>query len=463
MLSFFKKKTPIEKKEIRSLPPHAHPFRSATELLEPYSQYLKTLKSDTDATKDYFDDYYLPVIHRTVEMLQLRPYGHSGDYSRVGGAIDLIIKRSAMTLKIRKSLMMPPHADAEEIAFKQALWTFGAFVTAIAKDLGGILLATELISYTSKNEDQGREWIGWYHDLDKTSHYKMREVKGIGRGLSQTSSVMLLSQIVPRKGLEWIYRDLSLLDHILDMISGRYTIEPNILTNLGRDVALALRDEDITLTPADVVDVVDAPVPGESIDLESGEITTQQDYDLPPMPEHMADDYYQPEPEAPHESLPAEKVTQNKPEHQNVKPKKDEAEQPPLKNQHDDENKPTQNKPKPNKPKQEKPKQNTQEKPKGDAPEKKVSDKPKPVEDVKEKKIEVSSFASTVRASIFAGALPKELAWEKGGEVYLLYPDGFKHYTTSPGDLLSQLGIRGYIVSNKKKENSHKKEICIKN
>ena len=105
-----------------SIPSDGIPFLTAKDLLAPHQSLLKKIRNDAGCTREYFDTYYLPAIERLAEMLQLRPFGHDGEYAKKGGAIEVAIKRVALALKLRLGAMLPLNSKPEEIANRGECW-----------------------------------------------------------------------------------------------------------------------------------------------------------------------------------------------------------------------------------------------------------------------------------------------------------------------------------------------------
>lgn len=68
-----------------SIPADGIPFLTAKDLLAPHQPLLKKIRNDAGCTREYFDTYYLPAIERLAELLQLRPFGHDGEYAKGRG------------------------------------------------------------------------------------------------------------------------------------------------------------------------------------------------------------------------------------------------------------------------------------------------------------------------------------------------------------------------------------------
>ena len=268
MFSWIKTKTSIpfdleSPPKKRKLPPFAHEFKHAAELLSPHKRYLKNIKMDVGAKDDFFERYYQVAIDRFAEAMQLRPYGQQGEYAREGGAIELAIKRLEMSLKLRLGLLLPRNVPAEDIAERKECWTYGVFVTALLREMGGQLLNTEVLGFNTNDKIQG-VWVSWLHGLDYHSYYKMRVNEQVARSLSQSSSILQLHHIIPECGLLWMYNDPPLLDDVLGVLSGSPS-RSNMIYSL-------------------IVDATEKAVNGESLIFELPENPTPESVTPAPKP-----------------------------------------------------------------------------------------------------------------------------------------------------------------------------------
>lgn len=271
MFTLRKKETPAP---ISTIPKDAIPFLEASDLLSPHKQLIKKLRDDSGASKDFFDRYYLPAIKRMAEILQLRPFGHDGLYAKKGGAIEVAIKRVALALKLRQGALLPLNCKPEEISHRGECWTYGVFAGALLREFGGQLLSVKIIGFSKTDKAKG-EWHGWYEPLTAHHHYRMKKHYDVSRSLSQTSSIIHLTDIIPPHGLEWLYGDKELMDNLLDLLAGANKIRDNPIQHLIVKASVTLKD-DISFEQAEkVIQTTMAKEKSQSeekIDIETGEV-----------------------------------------------------------------------------------------------------------------------------------------------------------------------------------------------
>lgn len=192
-------------------------------------------------------------------------------------------------------------------------------------------------------------------------------------------------------------------------------------------------------------------------------VATQNNDDMPPMP---PDDYFESVPER-HEatiqkdvhseplinkpskpsnsSTPIKRDPRNTQHHKNENTKEDvekATEEKEVDSNEQESNKPS--------------KKEVSEKPQQDTPKSEQDGEPKKPE------IVISSFAKMIKNDIEDNLIQKDLAWVDNGDVFLKYPKGFKIYTDTPSDLLSELSMRGYVLSEKKDPKTSTKSIAIR-
>ncbi len=375
-----------------SIPADGIPFLTAKDLLAPHSLLIKKIRNDAGCTRAYFDSYYLPAIERLAEMLQLRPFGHEGEYEKKGGAIEVAIKRLALTLKLRLGTLLPLKCKPEEISHRGECWTYGLFVAALLRDFGGQMLGVKIIGF-AKNDKPAGEWQCWKHRIDEFNHYRMRKVPGISRSLSYTSTVLHIRDIVPTEGIEWIYGDHELMDCMLDILAGGHKIQDNPLYSIIVRATSTLRDEisfEAALIQAENANKPrDNPAPSsEQIDKETGEVikTTPvkpQQAAKEPAPKQSSHAQVEPIPSNPIDSMPPEME----------EPPQNIDDYPP---EHDDE-------------------------------------------------ITAKNFVARLKVDIQKKRITSEYAKQEGNTIKVKYPTTFRSYTDSPSDLLNELRLIGAI------------------
>ena len=375
-----------------SIPADGIPFLTAKDLLAPHQPLLKKIRNDAGCTREYFDTYYLPAIERLAELLQLRPFGHDGEYAKKGGAIEVAIKRIALTLKLRLGTLLPLKCKPEEISHRGECWTYGLFVAALLRDFGGQMLGVKIIGF-AKNDKPAGEWYGWKHRIDEYNHYRMRKVAGITRSLSYTTTVLHIRDIIPAEGVEWIYGDPELMDCMLDILAGGHKIPDNPLYSIIVRATSTLRDEisfeTALLQAENEVNTKEAPdLTSEYIDKETGEVlkatpVKPQQAAKPPAPKQSSHPPIEPIPSVPLDSLPPEME----------EPPQNIDDYPP---EHDDE-------------------------------------------------ITAKNFVARLKVDIQKKRITSEYAKQEGNTIKVKYPTTFRSYTDSPSDLLNELRLIGAI------------------
>jgi len=380
-----RKKTPPTSSTI---PTDGIPFLDSKDLLSPHTLLIKKIRNDAGCTREFFDNYYLPAIERLAEMLQLRPFGHEGEFAKKGGAIEVAIKRVALALKLRLGTLLPLKCKPEEISHRGECWTYGLFITALLRDFGGQMLGVKIIGFT-KNDKPAGEWVCWKHPINEYHHYRMKKESGITSSLSYTATSLHIRDIVPDEGIEWLYGDLELINCILDILTGSRKIQDNPLYSIIVRASSTLRDE-ISFETAlssiehDVKAEKEQTSSTEIIDHKTGEVTktssdspTQTTSEMPSNATNISDI-------AEIEAMP---------------------------------------------PEMEIPPQNLDDYP------------PEPEEEVTAK-----NFVARLKVDIQKKRITSEYAKQEGKNISIKYPSTFRSYTDSPSDLLNELRLIGVIV-----------------
>lgn len=376
-----------------SLPKGAYPFLTAEELLRPHHRYMKAIRDDCEATGEYYLNYFLPAINRYVEIIQLRPYGQDkgSEFYTVGGAVELTIKRVAMTLKLRKGLLLPQNEHPESISKKAALWTYGAFTAALLREMGGQLLSIDLIGFDKKDKEQGI-WKGWSDSLNKYEYYKIKPSTSVTRSLSQTASCMQLPLVLPLKGIEWLHEDLKLLDCVLDLLSGGRRIENNPLTDLVMEASNAIREANLVLEGQTAIQSPLNMPEGEMLDTSTGEVVSAS----PKKSEHKKPSTKSPSEQKMDLEQAILDMQDEMPTMEPLEPTYEEVQ--PVRN---------------------------------------------------EKSYTIKTLSKLIISDLESGNIDPKEAWLLDDVLHILYPQTLKHYSDSPSDLFNELKLNGYVTGEK--------------
>lgn len=406
----FRKKTRVQ--EPSNIPSEGRSFLTGEQLLKPHHLFVRNIRDNSRATDDFFSRYYLPCLYRFAEIIQLRPYGQEGEYARMGGALEAVIRRVEMALKLRLGKLLPTGVPAEEIQPREQCWTYGVFLAALLRESGGLLFNTRLIGFTAKHQME-EEWIGWADSLDKYAYYKMDVDTNVEKGLSRLSSIVLLNFVVPKAGMEWIFQDKKLLEELLSVLSGLGDYRNNAIYDLMiKSFKAALSD------PAASFGLPDEAQQSQPSAVEAAEQKTDKAtgevFDGPPMGEpSMYEDPGQTpaDKKSPPPQIPID--TAKRPDAEELVPDN--------------------------------------------------GDVPTPVKTKRKKKtVSTKGFVDRVQKDLQLGLFDDDGAVTVEAENILLkYPFAFQLYTDSPADLLNELKAYGKVVEDRKKSGDKQSRMIV--
>ena len=227
-------------------PKGAHDFLTAPVLLTDYTKYLRNIRLDVGATREFYDKYYLEAIYKYIELLQLRPYSHTGDYAKKSGAIEVTIKRVAICMKLRLGYLLPLNVQSEEIAERKERWTYGVFVAALLREMAGIIENTSIITLDRKGQPE-TIWNGFTDPVKK--HYRMSLNTKVTRSYSQLATIEMMRHIIPKHGMEWLYEDIDLMSCLLDTLSGERRVKVNPLYDICIKGSTSIKEAPIMFAP----------------------------------------------------------------------------------------------------------------------------------------------------------------------------------------------------------------------
>lgn len=232
MLSFFKKEKIITKV---ATPKGMDKVRSASELLAQHEKLLGHIRRLSAASSHGFDKYYLPVIERFVEAIQLMPGPKSGGFEKTGGMIEKALLLVIESLKIRQGYLLPVGSTAEEIARTKELWTYVAFVGALVHRMGHGLYEFEMIFFNGQGEQrEGRYWPV-ITPIDKEfCFYRFRKLENIHSKSERYLPILLLRSLLGMESFNWILTNDKTLEELLSFMVGGSLDDKNALSEIIR-------------------------------------------------------------------------------------------------------------------------------------------------------------------------------------------------------------------------------------
>lgn len=152
---------------------------------------------------------YKPLFLHHADYCQELPASEAHHHCYPGGALRHGIEVALNAMKLRRKMLLPVGATAEELAAKQDRWTYAVVSAALFHDFGKPLtdLIVEMLDQDGKYLGTWRPWRGAMGEQGCAA-YRMQYRRDRRHGLHERVPAFHLHRLMPLPGLEWIAEDL---------------------------------------------------------------------------------------------------------------------------------------------------------------------------------------------------------------------------------------------------------------
>ena len=157
----------------------------------------------------HYEALYQPLFLQHAAYCQELPASEAHHHCSPGGALRHGIEVALHAMKLRRKMLLPVGATAEELAAKQDRWTYAVVSAALFHDFGKPLtdLIVEMLDQEGRYLDTWRPWRGAMGEQGCAA-YRMQYRRDRRHGLHERVPAFHLHRLMPLPGLEWIAEDL---------------------------------------------------------------------------------------------------------------------------------------------------------------------------------------------------------------------------------------------------------------
>jgi len=156
---------------------------------------------------------YRPLFLQHAAYCQELPASEAHHHCSPGGALRHGIEVALHAMKIRRKMLLPVGATAEELAARQDRWTYAVVSAALFHDFGKpvIDLVVEMLDPEGRYLDTWKPWRGPMGEQGCAA-YRMRYERERRHGLHERVPAFFAHRLLPAPGLDWIVQDLEVFD-----------------------------------------------------------------------------------------------------------------------------------------------------------------------------------------------------------------------------------------------------------
>ncbi len=157
----------------------------------------------------HYEALYQPLFLQHAAYCQELPASEAHHHCSPGGALRHGIEVALHAMKIRRKMLLPVGATAEELAAKQDRWTYAVVSAALFHDFGKPLtdLIVEMLDQEGKYLNTWKPWRGPMAEQGCMA-YRMQYRRDRRYGLHERMPAFVLHRLMPLAGLEWLTEDL---------------------------------------------------------------------------------------------------------------------------------------------------------------------------------------------------------------------------------------------------------------
>lgn len=202
------------------LDPALLPILSAEALLQPHTKTLELIQRQVGVPQAHWAALYQQLFRNFASFVQQLPASEAHHHRQVGGLLAHSLDATLQALRIRRGVLLPTGASAEQLAEKSDVWTYATVTAALLHDLGKPVVDQTVTLFGIHGDE-----LGPWHPLAGAMNspavsYKLSYLRGRRYRLHPKVPPLLVQLIVPGIGLRWIAGDLDAFEAWLATISG---------------------------------------------------------------------------------------------------------------------------------------------------------------------------------------------------------------------------------------------------
>ena len=199
---------------------HLHPLRSPAKLLLEHGPLLSSIRQQVGVPDAHWKALYHCLFESFADFVQQLPASEAHHHHEPGGLLAHGLQVALSALTLRRGVLLPPGANAEELAEKQDVWTYAAATAALLHDIGKPLGDQRTALFDADGKALG-DWDALAGPMAAPAvAYRIQFRRGRRYRLHARLPPLLAHHIVPAPGLRWLASDMDVFECWLATISG---------------------------------------------------------------------------------------------------------------------------------------------------------------------------------------------------------------------------------------------------
>jgi len=196
------------------------PLRVASVLLLAHGPLLSAIRRQVGVPEAHWNTLYRCLFESFALFVQQLPASEAHHHHEPGGLLAHGLQVTLSALTLRRGVLLPPGASAEELAEKQDVWTYATATAALLHDIGKPLCDQRIALFDGSGKTLG-EWDALAGSMAAPAvAYRVQFRRGRRYRLHARLPPLLTHHIVPPAGLRWLASDMDVFEAWLATISG---------------------------------------------------------------------------------------------------------------------------------------------------------------------------------------------------------------------------------------------------
>ncbi|MGQ0700317.1 MAG: MobH family relaxase [Panacagrimonas sp.] len=195
-------------------------LRSAPELLLAHDSLLSAIRGQVGVPEAHWNTLYYRLFESFAAFVQQLPASEAHHHHDPGGLLAHGLQVTLSALTLRRGVLLPAGASAEELAEKQDVWTYATATAALLHDIGKPLCDQRIALFDVNGKPLG-SWDGLAGAMRPPAvAYRVQFRRGRRYRLHARLPPLLAHHIVPASGLHWLASDMDVFEAWVATISG---------------------------------------------------------------------------------------------------------------------------------------------------------------------------------------------------------------------------------------------------
>lgn len=193
-------------------PLRRHSIQPGTRLLDTHGAMIASIRQQVGVPEAHWAALYQPLLSSYAAFVQSLPASEAHHHSEPGGMLAHGLQAVLHALTLRRGILLPSGASAEELAEKQDVWTYATATAALLHDIGKPLCDQQVLLFDVSGKALG-QWDALAGAMTApAASYSASFRRGRRYRLHARLPLMLAHHIVPAAGLRWLAADLNVFE-----------------------------------------------------------------------------------------------------------------------------------------------------------------------------------------------------------------------------------------------------------